>query len=123
MRSGVPHVFRDLRLEPREVLTEEIGESFRLLVVGSFVLPGAAGIQELARDAWHFDGDVQAEEGVLARLGAVELTPDHGAHHLAGGGDVDAASDAVGTAGPSGVYEVTAGAVLLEPLGEHLGVS
>src|SRR5215208_5860675 len=108
MRPGVPHVFRDLRLEPGEVFPEEVGEYGGLIVVGFAVIPGPARVQEFARDPWHLDGNVQAEERVLPGLCVVELSPDHGAHHLAGGGDVCATPDAVGTARPSGVDEVAA---------------
>src|ERR671920_43025 len=93
-----------------------------LLIVGFAVLPGPSGVQQFARDPGHLDGDVQAEEQVLPGLGVVELAPYHGAHHLAGGGDVYAAPYAVRTAGPTGVYEVAAGTVRAQPLGEHLGV-
>src|SRR5919112_6089570 len=111
MRSGVLHVFRDLRLEPREVLPEEVGEFGGLLVVGFAVLPSSPGVQKFARDPGHLDGNVQAEVRVLPRLCVVELAPDHGAHHLAGGGDVYAPADAVGSARPAGVDEVAAGTV------------
>src|SRR5215203_5002761 len=111
MRPRVPHIFGDLRLEPREVLPEEIGQPSGLLVVGAAVAPGAAGVEELAVDTGHLDGDVEAEEPILSRLGVVEPAPDHGSHHLAGGGDVDAAPRAVGTAGPAGVDQVAARAV------------
>src|SRR5829696_5237358 len=121
MRPCVPHLFGDLRLEPLEVLPEEVGELRGLLVVVFAVLPGTPGVEETAFYSGHLHGYVEAEERVLLRLGVVELAPDHGAHHLAGGGDVYTASDAVGTAGPAGVDQVAACAVRTQSLGEHLG--
>src|SRR5215211_5856016 len=122
MRPGVFHRFCDLCLEPPEVLPEKIGELRSLLVVVFAALPGTAGVEEPAIDSWDLDGYVEAEERVLSRLGIIEPAADHGAHHLAGGGDVYAAPDAVGTTGPAGVDQVAAGAVRAQPLGEHLGV-
>src|SRR5215217_6779114 len=122
MRPCVPDFCGDLRLEFLEVLPEEVRELRGLLVVIFAALPGPAGVEEIAVDSGHFDGHVEAEERVLPRLGVVELALDHGAYHLAGGGDVYAATDAVGTAGPAGVDQVAAGAVRPQPLGEHLGV-
>src|SRR5215203_140874 len=106
MRPRVPHLFGDLRLEPLEVLPEEIGELCGLLVVVFAALPGPAGVEQAAIYPGHLYGHVEAEERVFPRLRAVELTPDHGAHHLAGGGDVYAAADAVGAAGPASVDQV-----------------
>src|ERR671917_2968563 len=106
MRACVPHFCGDLRLEPPEVLPKEIREFRGLLVVVFAALPGPTGVEEIPVDSWHFDGRVEAEEGVLPRLGVVELAPDHGPHHLARGGDVYAAADTVGTAGPAGVDQV-----------------
>src|SRR5215211_4118907 len=103
MRPCVLHRFCDLCLEPLEVLPEEIGEFRGLFVVVFAVLPGPAGIEEPAIDPGHLDGYVEAEERVLFRLGAIESAPDHGAHHIAGGDDIYAATDAVRTAGPASV--------------------
>src|SRR5215210_6934770 len=122
MRPCVPHFCGDLRLEFLEVLPEEVRELRGLPVVIFADLPGPAGVEQIAVDSGHRDGHVEAEERVLPRLGVVELAPDHGAYHLAGGGDVYAATDAVGTAGPAGVDQVAAGAVRPQPLGEHLSV-
>src|ERR671921_1917753 len=122
MRPCVPHFCGDLRLKPLEVLPEEVSELRGLLVVMFAALPGPAGAEEITVDSWHLDGHVEAEERVLPRLGVVELAPDYGAYHLSGGGDIYAATDAVGTAGPAGVDQVAAGAVRPQPLGEHLGV-
>src|SRR5688572_22887193 len=108
MRPRVPDLFRYLRLEPLEILPKEVGQLCGLLVVGFAVLPGPAGVEEFAIDPGDLDGDVQAEKRIFPRLGAVEFAPDHGAHHLTGGGDVYAAPDAVGTARPSGVDQVAA---------------
>src|SRR5215213_3189285 len=70
--------------------------------------------------------EVLAEEvgefpGLLV-VGVVQLAPDHGTDHLAGGCDVYTATYAVWTAGPAGIDQVAAGAVRPQPLGEHLGV-
>src|SRR5688572_20955599 len=113
MRPRVPDLFRYLRLEPLEVLPKEVGQLRGLPVVGFAILPGPAGVEEFAIDPGDLDWDVQAEERIFSRLGVVELAPDHGSHHLAGGGDVYAAPDTVGTARPSGVDQVAAGAVRL----------
>src|SRR5919107_3026646 len=121
MWPRVPHFCRDLRLEFLEILPEEVRELRGLPVVIFAVLPGPTGVEQIAVDSGHRDGHVEAEERVLPRLGVVELAPDHGAYHLAGGGDVYAATDTVGTAGPAGVDQVTPHAVLHEPLREHLG--
>src|SRR5215210_467126 len=118
----VPHLCGDLRLEPLEVLPEEIREFRGLLVVVFAALPGPVGVEETAVDSGHLEGHVEAEEGVLLRLGVIELAPYHGAYHLTGGVDIYAAADTVGSAGPAGVDQVAAGAVRLQPLGEHLGV-
>src|SRR5919112_2122336 len=122
MRPCVPHFCGDLRLEPLEVLPEEISELRGLLVVVFAALPGPTRIEEIPVDSGNLDGHVEAEERILLRLGVIELAPDHGAHHLAGGGDIYAATDAVGTAGPACVDQVATGAVGPQPLGEHLGV-
>src|ERR687890_1405622 len=99
MRPCVPHFCGDLRLKPLEVLPEEVSELRGLLVVIFAALPGPAGVEEITVDSWHLDGHVEAEERVLPRLGVVELAPDYGAYHLSGGGDIYAATDAVGAAG------------------------
>src|SRR5215212_5137503 len=122
MRACVPHFCGDLRLELLEVLPEEVSELRGLLIVIFAALPGPAGVEEIAVDSGHLDGHVEAEEQLLPRLGVIEFAPDHGAYHLAGGGDIYAATDAVGTARPAGVDQVAAGAVRPQPLGEHLGV-
>src|SRR5215210_2195073 len=118
----VPHLCGDLRLEPLEVLPEEIREFRGLLVVVFAALPGPVGVEKIAVDSGHLDGHVEAEEGVLPRPGVIELAPYHGAYHLTGGVDIYATPDTVGAAGPAGVDQVAAGAVRLQPLGEHLGV-
>src|ERR687883_545009 len=105
MRPCVPDLFRDLRLEPLEVLAEEISEFRGLLVVLLAALPGPAGVEQTAMHPGHLEGHVEAEERVFPGIRVIELPPDHGAHHLAGGGDVYAAPDPIGTAGPSGVYQ------------------
>src|SRR5215216_2609288 len=120
--SCLANLLGDLGLELREVLAEEVGEFPGLLVVGVAVVPGPAWVQDAAIDSRHRDGHVEAEEGVLSGLGVVQLAPDHGADHLAGGGDVYTATYAVWAAGPAGVDQVAAGAVRPQPLGEHLGV-
>src|SRR5688572_24461734 len=120
--SCLANLLGDLGLEPREVLTEEVGEFPGLLIVGVTVVPGPAWVEDAAIDSRHLDGHVETEEGVLSGLGGVQLSLDHGADHLAGGGDVYTATYAVWTAGPTGVDQVAAGAVLPQPLGEHLGV-
>src|SRR5215211_6616659 len=122
MRPCVLHRICDLSLEPLEVLPEEIGEFRGLFVVGFAVLPRPAGIEEPAIDPGYLVWYVEAEERILFRLGVIESTPDHGAHQIAGGDDIYAATDAVRTAGPAGVDQVAAGAVRTESLGEHLGV-
>src|SRR5688572_16892475 len=73
VRPGVAHFLGDLVLELREVLAEEVGEFLRLLVVGILVVPGLARVKDAARDARDFERYVEAEEGVLSRLGAVQL--------------------------------------------------
>ena len=76
MWPGVPHVFRDLRLEPREILPEEVGELGGLVVVGFAVIPGPARVQKFARDPGHLDGNVQTEERVLPDPCVVEFAPE-----------------------------------------------
>src|SRR5918994_1477866 len=120
--SCLANLLGDLGLEPREVLAEEVGEFPGLLVVGVAVVPGPAWVKDAAIDSRHGDGHVEAEEGVLSGLGGVQLSPDHGADHLAGGVDVYTVTYAVWTTGPAGVYQVAAGAGRTQPLGEHLGV-
>src|SRR5215212_6984474 len=120
--SCLANLLGDLGLEPQEVLAEEVGEFPGLLVVGVAVVPGPAWVQDAAIDSRHLDGHAETEEWVLSGLGVVQLAPDHGTDHLAGGCDVYTATYAVWTAGPAGIDQVAAGAVRPQPLGEHLSV-
>src|SRR5215210_6431477 len=111
-RSRFQDLLINLRLELFEVLDEEGRELPGLLVVGLFVVPGAAGVEDLGRDAGDFFGDVEAEDGVFPGLDVVELARYRRPHYRACLGDIYAASGTVGSARPAGVYEVAAGAVL-----------
>ena len=91
-------------------------------VVGSFVGPGVAGVQNLAGDARATDWNVQAEGGFLNEFDLIQSAFERGIDEGAGDFEAHALACAKGAAGPAGIDQPAGGVVLPEALAEHLGI-
>jgi hypothetical protein len=124
MWTALDNLLGSLILVLLEVLHEETTELLDLVLKAGSAVPAVAGVEEVIGDASALLGHLKVEDLVVLVLGVCELAVVDGVED--GAGEAQAASLAAsGGSGtdPAGVEEPGVGVVLLDLLGEHLGVA
>src|ERR1039458_5790119 len=111
------------RVELAEVRFEAAGQIGGLGVVGCFVGPGVARVQDLRRYTGATHGDVQSEGRLCNKFNCIQLAIKRGAYQCPGVFDAHAFADAKFAAGPTGVHQPTCGFVVFEAGAKQLRVS
>ena len=105
-----------------EVIDEKRGELLSLLIVGFLISPHSAGIEDLIGHIGAGLGNEHVEDGMTDILNVIESAGEGCCDHGAGILDLHTGTDAVGTAGPTGIDEERVGVMLIHALTEHLRV-
>ena len=107
-----------------KVLHEEAAELLDLVLQAGGAVPAVAGVEQVVGDAGALLGDLEVEDFVVFVLGVGELAVVDGVENGAGEAQAAALAASGGTGtDPAGVEEPGVGVVLLDLLGEHLGVA
>lgn len=107
-----------------KVLHEEPAELLHLVLEAGGAVPAVAGVEQVVWDARALLRDLEVEDLVVFVLGVGELAVVDGVEDGAGEAEAAALAARRGTsADPAGVEEPGVGVVLLDLLGEHLGVA